>query len=383
MPDFVPVDHDPFAPQLMPVDYDPFSESSEGVANNLQSYLADAQSSQQQMTHSAGMPAMPTPDYQNPNVPALLRGIAAVPAALYDTFIKPAAAAVTLPSDVYAGRVDPTSSEGIARTLDMAGLLSGNGVADAAAIPEESMALSRKSGYYPPDKSPREFGEDYPSGAPSGGQENLTHTIDGAPIVAPFVAGRRIVGGPDEPLGPAQVVAGTTQATGRGPQAVAPSALPSKSVGSVVINPRSGRPEAVTFSQNLSPADAENVREHEFGHVVDELAGQIPTDGLSKELSAVYNDLNNPQTYGQPYGPKNAGYSGPDVPREYMAEAIRAYLQNPNYLKSAAPKTALMIRHSVNNHPEISRIVQFNAGGLPVFLTPINNDPFKSESPSP
>jgi len=46
-----------------------------------------------------------------------------------------------------------------------------------------------------------------------------------------------------------------------------------------------------------------------------------------------------------------------------MGEAIRAYMANPNYLKSVAPRFAARIREYVNAHPELSKIIQFNALG--------------------
>jgi len=50
-----------------------------------------------------------------------------------------------------------------------------------------------------------------------------------------------------------------------------------------------------------------------------------------------------------------------------MAEAIRAYLQNPNYLKTVAPETARRIRTAVNGNDMFKRWIQFNtAAGLAV-----------------
>ena len=43
-----------------------------------------------------------------------------------------------------------------------------------------------------------------------------------------------------------------------------------------------------------------------------------------------------------------------------MAEAIRAYLLDPNYLKTLAPNVAARIRAAVNPNPEVNRILQFN-----------------------
>jgi hypothetical protein len=56
--------------------------------------------------------------------------------------------------------------------------------------------------------------------------------------------------------------------------------------------------------------------------------------------------------------------------RELMAEGIRLYLTDPNYIKTVAPGTAKAIREAVNSHPVLSRIIQFNtlaallAGGV-------------------
>lgn len=49
------------------------------------------------------------------------------------------------------------------------------------------------------------------------------------------------------------------------------------------------------------------------------------------------------------------------MPREYIAEASRAYMVDPNWLKTVAPKTAARIREYVNSHPELSKIIQFNS----------------------
>lgn len=109
---------------------------------------------------------------------------------------------------------------------------------------------------------------------------------------------------------------------------------------------------------------------HEVGHVIDEVAGQIPTAGLNTELRGVYNTLGTGRERSTNLmGPQHLGYGGDEIPRELMAEALRAYMADPNYLKTVAPKTAAAIRKAVNAHPTLSKIVQFNAamgalGGL-------------------
>ena len=44
-----------------------------------------------------------------------------------------------------------------------------------------------------------------------------------------------------------------------------------------------------------------------------------------------------------------------------MAEAIRAYMADPNYLKTVAPEVAARIRAAVNTDPILSPHIQFNS----------------------
>ncbi len=125
------------------------------------------------------------------------------------------------------------------------------------------------------------------------------------------------------------------------------------------------------------------VHAHELGHVIDEIAGQIPIAGLSTELRQVYNTLlTGRERTRNLTAPQHVGYKTEDVPREYMAEAIRAYMADPNYLKTVAPKTAAAIREAVNPNTHINKIVQFNTiaglaatngidpGSLPILRQP-------------
>ena len=68
------------------------------------------------------------------------------------------------------------------------------------------------------------------------------------------------------------------------------------------------------------------------------------------------------------YGPKAQGYIGEASDRELIAEAIRAYFADPNYLKSVAPATAARIRAHVNSNPRLSPNVQFNSVTTPTPL---------------
>ena len=65
---------------------------------------------------------------------------------------------------------------------------------------------------------------------------------------------------------------------------------------------------------------------------------------------------------------------------ELIAEAIRAYLTNPNYIKSDAPDAAATIRQFVNSHPDMSKTIQFNAAPTVPFA-PWEADPIISPAP--
>jgi hypothetical protein len=144
----------------------------------------------------------------------------------------------------------------------------------------------------------------------------------------------------------------------------------------------------------LSPEKAFLVTAHEMGHMVDSLADRIPVEDIRNELNSVYNDLNNPalaQARAQNpevdpwsssrlrnYGPEAHKYKGEASDRELIAEAIRAYFADPNYLKSVAPATAARIRAHVNSNPRLSPYVQFNSVTAPTPLGLL----FTSPSPS-
>lgn len=284
------------------------------------------------------------------------------------------ASAVTLPHDVYAGTADPNSPPGFARAMGLAGMLAmpleslGNPADIGGLEAANSLAGRSPRMYNPPEVAPRPFEADYPAGAPSDASGRLTADIEGRPLGAQYIAGRNMVGAGEETISPAGANAIAEATTGKGPQAVAPGQI-GGDAGRLVrsINPVTGQPEFNIFlGRNLDEASANKVLAHEVGHALDEISGQVPTQGLDTELRSVYNTLNNPQNYGKPFGPEQNGYKGANVQRELVAESIRAYMNNPNYLKSVAPKTAAAIRSAVNAHPTLSPIIQFNASGLPI-----------------
>ncbi len=179
-----------------------------------------------------------------------------------------------------------------------------------------------------------------------------------------------MVGGEDEAFPPAQLDAFTEATTGLPPARVAGNTI-SGDAGRLVkdTDRRSGnRAYAVLINSGLSPQQAVRVLAHENAHIIDEIAGQIPIAGLNKELGQVYHDLNDatwrrgkPTKPSLQTTPEMFGYAPDKRPRELMAEAVRAYLADPNYIKSNAPKTAARIRKFVNENEELARVIQFNA----------------------
>lgn len=107
--------------------------------------------------------------------------------------------------------------------------------------------------------------------------------------------------------------------------------------------------------------------QHETGHVVDELAGRIPTVGLARDLDQIYSYGfdNRFRTTGLTR-PGNVRYRGDEVPREYMAEAIRQYMSAPDAMRERFPAVAARIREYVNANPDLNPYIQFNMSGVPV-----------------
>ncbi len=229
--------------------------------------------------------------------------------------------------------------------------------------------------YDPPPKELRPFEKDYPSGARADDAGRLTHTIDGDPIISgATVVGRKVVGGGDEALPPEELDAIAERLFGQRPQMVPRSDIPGKGAGSFSHVPGADGPGYdIRVDEALRDAPLARVTAHEIAHGVDYLANWrsgIPQDGIKKQIGSVYNTLNNPNrsrdgleaaTWSKTARPQDFGYKGADIPAEYMAEAIRAYMADPNYIKSVAPETAARIREYVNTNPRINKTIQFNA----------------------
>jgi hypothetical protein len=231
------------------------------------------------------------------------------------------------------------------------------------------------SGHYnPPPVEPRPFAHDYrptdyPHGVPQDATGRLTQDIEGRPLVAKNVVDRNEVGKPDVPLPPSEYDPTIQAITGQPTQYVPAAQMPHPGVIGRTSLDHQGHPVLVRLRDDIAPRHREMVQGHELGHVVEDAVRTIPTTGLEQELKPLYNTLNNPKRtpnglHADPmeplFTPQDLGYSDVAAPREYMAEAFRAYLTDPNWLKTVAPKTAARIREFVNSHRQWSQIIQFN-----------------------
>jgi hypothetical protein len=264
----------------------------------------------------------------------------------------------------------------------------------ASVVGDLSLTAQSARIYDPPKKPQRAFTEDYKGTAPADAEGNLTHDIEGRPLTAKYIAGRRTDGGADVGLSPRDVVRVATD-LGFPPRLAAKGDLPAGAVG--VFSKQHGGADGgylrqIGVLETLPEKDFNRVTAHELGHGIDDATGkfarldrlvpvnEIPQEGIKKELGGVYNDLNNPSAGGgKKFTPEAAGYLPKDVPGELNAEAIRAYMADPNYIKTVAPSLASRIREYVNTHPDLSKVVQFNSLAAPFAAMPVLNSFFGRE----
>ena len=136
--------------------------------------------------------------------------------------------------------------------------------------------------YNAPARPARPFKADYPKGARTDGTGRLTHDIEGRPLQdGSRIVGRRGAGGTDEALSPKEFDAIATEATGGPAEKVA---IPGNDMGRVAVHPVTRRPTDIALSKDIPANKQLLVYGHEIGHVIDQLAGEIETKGLSREL---------------------------------------------------------------------------------------------------
>jgi hypothetical protein len=228
----------------------------------------------------------------------------------------------------------------------------------------------------PPRKPQRPFEEDYPGATITGPDGQLEFDIEGRNLGAKFIAGRRVYGEADQPLSPEEIKGAMKQLGIRlidiPPDAHGGDPLLKKYMKSLRAeyqgDPQPGGPPDQRVYVNTGPKapDRNFVIAHEFAHAIDHLTGMLISSSLTPEeiaeLRAVYGEIKTRPNKDAPRPqPEHFGYSGADINRELAAEGIRAYLTNPNYFKTVAPKTAAKIRDLVNENPYLKRVLQFNS----------------------
>ncbi len=224
-----------------------------------------------------------------------------------------------------------------------------------------------------PPKPQRPFAEDYDTAPPIDEQGRLLSDIEGRPLGAKFVAGRRFSGEADEPLSPEDIKGAIAEAgvglkhardDDRYRATEIPKALRGYYKG---IDYDRGPPDATIFLNTGRKPTVDFVIAHEFGHAIDHLAGMLSatlTPEEIGELRTVYATLRyRTSKDGPKLQPEHFGYRGDDVNPELVAEGLRAYMTNPNYFKTVAPTAAAKIRKAVNENPYLKDAIQFNSLG--------------------
>ncbi|MDK1489701.1 hypothetical protein QN219_06465 [Sinorhizobium sp. 7-81] len=102
--------------------------------------------------------------------------------------------------------------------------------------------------------------------------------IEGRPLRARFIAGRNMVGHGEKALSTTELNAITAATTGSSATAVAPRIL--RGDAGTSFNRYTGEPTEILIANDLSEAQAGKIPGHEVGHVIDQLAGEIPAEGL-------------------------------------------------------------------------------------------------------
>ncbi len=172
-------------------------------------------------------------------------------------------------------------------------------------VSEKSTMASKGVNMYNGPTIDRPFEKDYPNGYQADKAGNLTHDIDGRPLVpGGRTVGRRMVQGSEKNFTPAEFNAIAEKGTSR---SITKIQIPGNNVGRVAVNRYSKKPEEVFIDSRLSESQTPKVLGHEVGHVIDQYAGEIPTKGIKKELNDLYDTLNNP----------NRNQSDPNLPANW------------------------------------------------------------------
>lgn len=267
--------------------------------------------------------------------------------------------------------VAPSASSVAGETLGLLapfGAVSGAGKVSSAVrglldeMPTGRNASRSTSIYDPKPKPQRSFAEDYPSSTAATGSK-LAHDIDGNPISpSAVVVGRRVAGGDDVGL--------TAPEVQKILDAMEITVTPVKRGGPKLKASEFGRWDspfnAIYVDEKLTDPVAQRVLNHELGHAIDGRANAFggSLQGVLDDAKRVYSETNSSgwvSNWRKGHDPGSFGYKNPsDIRGEYMAEAIRAYMTDPNYIKTIAPELAARIRQLVNSS-KVNEYVHFNS----------------------
>ena len=237
----------------------------------------------------------------------------------------------------------------------------------------------------PPLLEQRPFNLDYPVRPQTDGSLQLAKDIEGRELHARFIAGRRTWGGPDEGLTPKDVNQILRELAIR----VKTMDLEQGVLGRYVKfgADLDDAPRHVHLSPRLTPRERDLTKLHELGHALDDFLGWAssklePNSKVMDQLRMVYGRIRTGPT-GEWFTrqPERYYYTPEQVPKELMAEGLRAYIRNPNFMKRIAPDAARMIWALVNEHPVLSKVIQFNSlAGAGILATRPHDD---DDAPGP
>jgi hypothetical protein len=205
-------------------------------------------------------------------------------------------------------------------------------------------------------KRTRPFKADYPHLKNNESGAKLKFDIDGHPLDANYIAGRRTVGGPDESLSDKDAAWLTHFFEDHATEFLRRSwANPPDDLRLAKID-RNGRNQKRFIKYRV------------LARMLDDMT-RIPWDSnLEEELRQIYNDLNGKVGRGKvvPRGqqttPEDFGIKGGDsVYREYFREAFRAAIQDENYLKTVAPKVTARLRKALRDNQLTRKWIRINS----------------------
>ncbi len=239
----------------------------------------------------------------------------------------------------------------------------------ADAPPPPRIAESRAIDMFNPPAIPqRPFKFDYRGTPLTDSTGRLLRDMDGRPLGAKFVAGRRFAGQRDVPMTTADIEDALGEL--KIPLIELPKLpMPNpNTVGVFFADTAKRKPVGDLYLHTiLNAKERGQVLAHEFGHAIDHYAGQFSdrlTTAEIEELRKAYPTLARGGPRKKPIPqPEDFGYPPQEVNAELAAEGFRAYLTNPNWFKAVAPMAAARFRDAVNRNKHLKRVVQFNSLG--------------------